>query len=205
MLYDVFLSAGVAAAAGTGKSSGGTLAALVIYMLAIVGIGVYYARRANKSSEDYFIGGRTLGPWISALSAEASDMSGWLLMGLPGTAYWLGLAGVLDGGRTCDRTYLNWLIVAKRFAFIQSLPMILLRFRVISVTDLKRKPLLMSMRLFSFSSLPFMASCFVTIELFHIVWYIICSDGCYWLFSLSRTRSLAASLPSQSPILCRRS
>ena len=45
-----------------------------------------------KSSENYFLGGRSLGPWVTAMSAEASDMSGWLLMGLPGVAYWCGLA-----------------------------------------------------------------------------------------------------------------
>ena len=92
-----------------------TLSALILYMLVIIGIGVFYRQRANKSSEDFFIGGRTLGPWISALSAEASDMSGWLLMGLPGVAYWSGLS---DAAWTAIGlaigTYLNWLIVAKR-------------------------------------------------------------------------------------------
>ena len=75
--------------------SGGTLQiliAMVVYMLAVIGIGLFFAKRANQSSENYFLGGRTLGPWIAAMSAEASDMSGWLLMGLPGVAYWCGLA-----------------------------------------------------------------------------------------------------------------
>jgi len=49
-------------------------------------------KKANESSYNYFIGGRKLGPWIAAMSAEASDMSGWLLMGLPGVAYWFGLS-----------------------------------------------------------------------------------------------------------------
>ncbi len=91
------------------------LISMVIYMAIVIGIGVLYARRANKSSEDYFLGGRSLGPWVTAMSAEASDMSGWLLMGLPGVAYWCGLAeaawtaiGLAVG------TYLNWLIVSKR-------------------------------------------------------------------------------------------
>ena len=65
---------------------------MIIYMLIVIGIGLAFARRANKSSEDYFLGGRTLGPWVTAMSAEASDMSGWLLMGLPGVAYWCGIA-----------------------------------------------------------------------------------------------------------------
>lgn len=91
------------------------LLAMIIYMLAVVGIGVYFAKRANKDSEAYFLGGRSLGPWVAAFSAEASDMSGWLLMGLPGLAYWTGLA---DAGWTAIGlfvgTYLNWLIVSKR-------------------------------------------------------------------------------------------
>ena len=91
------------------------LIAMIIYMAVVIGIGVVYAKRANKSSEDYFLGGRSLGPWVTAMSAEASDMSGWLLMGLPGVAYWFGLA---DAAWTAIGlaigTYLNWLIVSKR-------------------------------------------------------------------------------------------
>ena len=89
--------------------------AMAGYMLIVIGIGIFYAKRSNKSSEDYFIGGRTLGPWVAAMSAEASDMSGWLLMGLPGVAYWCGIA---DAAWTAIGlaigTYVNWLIVAKR-------------------------------------------------------------------------------------------
>lgn len=88
--------------------------AMLLYMGIVIGIGLYYARRANSSSDEYFLGGRSLGPYVTAMSAEASDMSGWLLMGLPGVAYWTGLGeafwtaiGLALG------TYLNWLIVAK--------------------------------------------------------------------------------------------
>ncbi len=91
------------------------LITMIFYMAVVIGIGLYYARRANKSSEDYFLGGRSLGPWVTAMSAEASDMSGWLLMGLPGVAYWCGLA---DAAWTAIGlaigTYLNWLIVSRR-------------------------------------------------------------------------------------------
>ncbi len=91
------------------------LIAMVCYMVVVIGIGAAFAKRANQSSENYFIGGRTLGPWVAAMSAEASDMSGWLLMGLPGVAYWCGIA---DAAWTAIGlavgTYLNWLIVAKR-------------------------------------------------------------------------------------------
>ena len=69
-----------------------SLIAMSAYMLVVIGIGIFFAKRANKSSENYFIGGRSLGPWVAAMSAEASDMSGWLLMGLPGVAYWCGIA-----------------------------------------------------------------------------------------------------------------
>lgn len=92
-----------------------TLIAMVAYMAVVIGIGLFFAKRANQSSEDYFIGGRSLGPWVAAMSAEASDMSGWLLMGLPGVAYWCGIS---DAAWTAIGlavgTYLNWLLVAKR-------------------------------------------------------------------------------------------
>lgn len=91
------------------------LLAMVGYMLIVIGIGVFFARRSHKNSENYFLGGRSLGPWVAAMSAEASDMSGWLLMGLPGVAYWCGIA---DAAWTAIGlavgTYINWLIVSKR-------------------------------------------------------------------------------------------
>lgn len=91
------------------------LIAMVTYMAVVVLIGVLCTKKANKNSENYFLGGRSLGPWVTAMSAEASDMSGWLLMGLPGVAYWSGLA---DASWTAIGlavgTYLNWLIVSKR-------------------------------------------------------------------------------------------
>lgn len=89
--------------------------AMTLYIAMVIGIGVYYAKRASESSANYLIGGRSLGPWITAMAAEASDMSGWLLMGLPGVAYWSGLS---DAAWTAIGlaigTYLNWLFVAKR-------------------------------------------------------------------------------------------
>ncbi len=91
------------------------LIAMVIYMAAVIGIGVIYAKRANKNSEAYFLGGRSLGPWVTAMSAEASDMSGWLLMGLPGVAYWCGLADAFwTAIGLAIGTYLNWLFISKR-------------------------------------------------------------------------------------------
>lgn len=88
---------------------------MLLYMCVVIGIGVYFYKRAQKNSESYFLGGRTLGPWVAAMSAEASDMSGWLLMGLPGVAYWCGLADAFwTAIGLAIGTYVNWLIVAKR-------------------------------------------------------------------------------------------
>ena len=91
------------------------LIAMVIYMAVVIILGVTFAKKANASSDAYFLGGRSLGPWVTAMSAEASDMSGWLLMGLPGVAYWCGIA---DAAWTAIGlgvgTYVNWLIVSKR-------------------------------------------------------------------------------------------
>ncbi len=91
------------------------LIAMLSYMTVVVIIGVVFAKRANANSEEYFLGGRSLGPWVTAMSAEASDMSGWLLMGLPGVAYWCGIA---DAAWTAIGlavgTYINWLIVSRR-------------------------------------------------------------------------------------------
>lgn len=87
--------------------------AFVMYMMIMLGIGIVTAKK-NKSSDDYFLGGRNLGGWVTALSAQASDMSGWMLMGLPGCVYafganqaWIAI-GLLIG------TILNWVVVSGR-------------------------------------------------------------------------------------------
>ena len=82
---------------------------IVVYLVAMVMIGVVYSKK-TKNVGDFYLGGRKLGPLVTAMSAEASDMSSYLLMGLPGLALASGLAEVgLAVG-----TYLNWLIVAKK-------------------------------------------------------------------------------------------
>lgn len=87
--------------------------AFVLYLGFMIFIGLRYMKK-NNSAGDFFLGGRKVGPWTTALSAEASDMSGWLLMGLPGLAY---LGGIKEAFWTAVGlaigTYLNWLIVAK--------------------------------------------------------------------------------------------
>ena len=91
------------------------LISMVLYISIVIFIGVYFAKRANESSENYYLGGRSLGPWVTAFSAEASDMSGYLLMGVPGLAYWTGLADAFwTAIGLAIGTYVNWLIVAKR-------------------------------------------------------------------------------------------
>lgn len=88
--------------------------AIVLYLALMVGIGAWYSKK-NKNTDDFYLGGRKLGPLVTAMSAEASDMSSYLLMGLPGLAVVYGIAeaswtaiGLAVG------TYINWLLVAKR-------------------------------------------------------------------------------------------
>jgi sodium/proline symporter len=92
-----------------------TLTGIGVYLIAMIVIGLWYARKSNSNLEEYFLARRGFGPWVTALSAEASDMSGWLLMGLPGVAYFTGYGeafwtalGLFIG------TWINWALVAKR-------------------------------------------------------------------------------------------
>ncbi|MCR5206850.1 MAG: sodium/proline symporter [Eubacterium sp.] len=96
------------------KAQIGIMISIVLYLSVVVLIGVIYSRK-TKNVGDFYLGGRKLGPLVTAMSAEASDMSSWLLMGLPGVAY---LCGIADAGWTAIGlavgTYFNWLIVAKK-------------------------------------------------------------------------------------------
>ncbi|MDR3130132.1 MAG: sodium/proline symporter [Treponema sp.] len=92
-----------------------SLIGIAAYLIVMIFIGIWYARRSNSDPEEYFLARRGFGPWLAAISAEASDMSGWLLMGLPGVAYFTGFGeafwtalGLFIG--TC----VNWGFVAKR-------------------------------------------------------------------------------------------
>ena len=85
----------------------------IVYLILMLAIG-YYAYMRTASTSDYFLGGRSLGPWPAALSAGASDMSGWLLLGLPGYAYAAGLESLWLAGGLLLGTWGNWLITAKR-------------------------------------------------------------------------------------------
>lgn len=89
------------------------LIAFAAYMLIMIGIGAKSMKKTNNS-EDYFLGGRGLGGWVAALSAQASDMSGWLLMGLPGAVYMLGTGQVWIAIGLFIGTVLNWLFISAR-------------------------------------------------------------------------------------------
>ena len=89
------------------------LVAFAAYLLFMIVIGAICMRRTN-SSEDYFLGGRGLNAWVAALSAQASDMSGWLLMGLPGSIYALGTGQAWIAIGLFLGTVCNWLLISKR-------------------------------------------------------------------------------------------
>lgn len=89
------------------------LSAFVVYLLLMIVIGVLSMKR-TKSTEDYFLGGRGLNGWVAALSAQASDMSGWLLMGLPGSIYALGTGQAWIAIGLFLGTVANWLFISKR-------------------------------------------------------------------------------------------
>ena len=89
------------------------LVAFAFYLILMILIGVFYSRK-TKNNEDYFLGGRNLGGWTAALSAQASDMSGWLLMGLPGSIYLAGTGEIWIAVGLLIGTILNWYIVASR-------------------------------------------------------------------------------------------
>ena len=90
------------------------IATIVVYLVAMLLVGLMYSN-SNSDSTDFYLGGRKMGPLVTAMSAEASDMSSWLLMGMPGLAY---LSGIASPGWTAIGlgigTWLNWLIVARR-------------------------------------------------------------------------------------------
>ena len=84
-----------------------------IYLLFMLSIGVLYYRKTDNLA-DYILGGRKLNSWVTALSSQASDMSGWLLLGLPGYAYLSGMKSIWLALGLAAGTYLNWKFVAKK-------------------------------------------------------------------------------------------
>ncbi len=92
----------------------GVWISLFAYFALMIAIGIYAMRRSTSSSEDYMLGGRALSPKVAALSAGASDMSGWLLLGLPGALYVTGLASAWIGIGLFVGAFFNWVLVAPR-------------------------------------------------------------------------------------------
>jgi sodium/proline symporter len=90
-----------------------TIITFIIYLVFLMAIGLYFYKRTNNI-EDYLLGGRAMGKWVTALSAQASDMSGWLLMGLPGAVYLSGINQSWIAIGLFFGTVINWLIVAPR-------------------------------------------------------------------------------------------
>lgn len=95
------------------NSLGWIMLAFAFYLLLMIVVGALSAKK-NTSSEDYFLGGRKLGAFVAALSAQASDMSGWLLMGLPGSVYALGTGQIWIAVGLFIGTVCNWLFISKR-------------------------------------------------------------------------------------------
>ncbi|MBR5445191.1 MAG: sodium:proline symporter, partial [Clostridia bacterium] len=91
------------------------LIVLILYFAAMLGIGViFFLKNKANSDKDYFLGGKTMGPWVTAMSAQASDMSAWLLMGLPGSILAFGLGQAWIGIGLAIGTALNWILMARR-------------------------------------------------------------------------------------------
>ena len=87
----------------------------IAYFVILLGVAlVFYFNGTNKNSEDFFLGGRSMGPWVTALSAQASDMSAWLLMGLPGSILAFGFGQMWIGIGLALGTAANWILCAKR-------------------------------------------------------------------------------------------
>ncbi|MFT7653263.1 MAG: sodium/proline symporter [Limisphaerales bacterium] len=91
-----------------------TVVSLVAYFIVMLGIGLYAFKGSAEDSSGYLLGGRQLGPAVTALSAGASDMSGWIVMGLPGAMYLSGLSNMWIGVGLITGAYCNYLIVAPR-------------------------------------------------------------------------------------------
>ncbi len=89
------------------------LAAFIVYFMAMLVVGFIFMK-GQKGEKEYFIGGRSMGPWVTAMSAQASDMSGWLLMGFPGSILAFGMGKVWIGIGLALGTAANWIFVAKR-------------------------------------------------------------------------------------------
>ncbi len=93
----------------------GEIIAFILYFVAMLGVGlVFFFKSKSGGEKEYFLGGREMGPWVTAMSAQASDMSAWLLMGLPGSILAFGLGQAWIGIGLALGTILNWVFIARR-------------------------------------------------------------------------------------------
>ena len=99
-----------------GTASSGEWIAILLYFALVIGVGVYFFFRARhqEGEKEYFLGGRSMGGWVAALSAGASDMSAWVLMGLPGSIYLYGIGKVWISVGLLIGTVCAWIFVAPR-------------------------------------------------------------------------------------------
>ena len=89
----------------------GTIISLALYFIVMLGIGLYAYKTTEQDSSGYLLGGRQLGPAVTALSAGASDMSGWMVMGLPGAMYLTGLSSAWIAIGLTLGAYINYIII----------------------------------------------------------------------------------------------
>lgn len=99
-----------------GTASSGEWIAILLYFALVIGVGVYFFIRDRhvEGEKEYFLGGRSMGGWVAALSAGASDMSAWVLMGLPGSIYLYGIGKVWIAVGLVIGTICAWVFVAPR-------------------------------------------------------------------------------------------
>ena len=99
-----------------GTASSGEWIAILLYFALVIGVGVYFffRDRHQEGEKEYFLGGRSMGGWVAALSAGASDMSAWVLMGLPGSIYLYGIGKVWISVGLLIGTVCAWIFVAPR-------------------------------------------------------------------------------------------
>ena len=92
------------------------LSAFAAYFLLVIGVGIYFFVKSKKDAgeKDYFLGGRNMNGWVAGLSAGASDMSAWVLMGLPGSIYFYGMGQVWISVGLWIGTVLVWIFIAPR-------------------------------------------------------------------------------------------
>lgn len=96
------------------KENLGIYVSFFTYAVVILGIGLYFCWKTKNSMSSFFLGERQMNPWVTALSAQASDMSAWLFMSLPGAACLFGYQALWIALGLAIGTYLNWKIVARR-------------------------------------------------------------------------------------------